>query len=134
MSKETPFLYISIADFKDPTLLVLGDAKSLNWLADQIEARLLLDFAAMDVSIRQVKVKLRMIPTTEDGSLNRHDNTNTFDWLISLTESRQFAEQLRALAASETLAHTYLDTASNNSGIEVVVSKGEYDPVAVFRP
>ncbi|MGQ0593349.1 MAG: hypothetical protein ACT4QB_12085 [Gammaproteobacteria bacterium] len=38
-----------------------------------------------------------------------------------------FAEQLRALAASESPAHAYLDTESNNAGVEIVVSKGEYD-------
>lgn len=133
MSKENPFLYVGIADFTDPTLLMIGDAQSLSWLADQIEARLLLDFAAMDAFVKQVKVNLRVIPTAEGGNLNRNGN-NTFDWLISLAESRQFAEQLRELAASKSPAHAYLDAASNKSGVEVVVSKGEYDLAAVFKP
>lgn len=32
-------MHIGLADFAEPTLLILGDSVSLNWLADCIEAR-----------------------------------------------------------------------------------------------
>ena len=38
-------LHIGIADFAEPTLLLLGDQDSLVWLADQMEAEQSIDLA-----------------------------------------------------------------------------------------
>lgn len=130
MRKDEPLLHVGMADFAEPTLLIVGDAESLVWLADYIDTQQPIRFAALSPSVRLVNVDLRLAPSDAGGSLHR--SGSVLDWKVSSVEARQFAEQLRTLAASESPAHTYLDTESNNAGVEIVVSKGEYDPSAVF--
>ncbi len=122
-------MHVGLADFAEPTLLILGDVASLNWLADRIESRQSLDFAAA-AFVRLLNVSLLLEPTEGDGSFNQQGAK--FIWKISLSESQKFAEQLRALAASEVPAHAYLDSITNSAGVEVVASKGEYSTDAVF--
>ena len=124
-------MHVGLADFAEPTLLILGDATSLNWLADYIESRQSLDFAAV-AFVKLVNVGLLLDSTAGDGGVNRHEAK--FNWKVSLPEAQQFAEQLRALAASEVPAHAYLDSAGNTSGVEIVASKGEYSPDTIFIP
>lgn len=122
-------MHVGLADFAEPTLLILGDAGSLNWLADHIESRQSLDFTAAPF-VRLVNVSLLLEPTEGDGSFSRQ--SAKFIWKVSLSESQRFAEQLRALAASEVPAHAYLDSMANSASVEVVASKGEYIADAVF--
>lgn len=120
---------VGLADFAEPTLLILGDAGSLNWLADRLCSRQPLDFAALPF-VRPVHVSLRLEPTEGDGSFSRQNAT--FVWKVSRPESQRVADQLRALARSEVAAHAYLDPKVNSANVEVVVSKGEYASDAVF--
>jgi len=116
-------MHVGLADFAEPTLLILGDVGSLNWLADRIESRQSLDFAAA-LFVRLLSVSLLLEPTEGDGGFSRQGAK--FIWKISLSESQKFVEQLRALAASEVPAHAYLDAIANSAGVEVIASKGEY--------
>lgn len=124
-------MHIGLADFAEPTLLILGDAASLNWLADCIEMRQAIDLSASPV-VKLVNVGLVIAPTDDEGSLSRNDTL--FKWRVSPLEAQQFAEQLRALAVSEKSAHAYLDPKANNAGVQVVASQGEYSGDAVFIP
>lgn len=127
MSSST--MHIGLADFAEPTLLILGDAASLNWLADRVESRQSLDFTGSPF-VRLVSVSLLFEPTEGDGSFSRQNAK--FVWKVSPSESQKYAEQLRALAASEIPAHAYLDSMANSAGVEVVASTGEYTADAVF--
>jgi hypothetical protein len=111
-------------------LLLLGDAQSLSWLADQIDSRQQLDFADSPNVMNKTDVHLYVRPTEQTGRLTQQ--ANVFDWEISAIEAPKFAQQLRELAASASPAHTYLDPESNVAGIEVIASMGEYDGSKVF--
>lgn len=116
-------MYIGLADFAEPTLLVLGDVASLNWLADGIEMRRPIDLATSPF-VKLVNVGLVIAPTNEEGNLCRNDTQ--FKWQISPMEAQQFAKQLRALAGSESSAHAYLDPKTNTAGVQLIASLGEY--------
>ena len=130
MTQEHSVLHIGIAEFADPTLLLIGDATSLCWLADQIDARRDIKLAEMTGFVHETKIGLHLVPATRSGSLTRLGDA--FDWEISAVEAQQFAQQLRELAAGASPAHAYLDPESNPADVQVVASKGEYDPVKVF--
>lgn len=116
-------MHIGLADFAEPTLLILGDSVSLNWLADCIEARQSIDLATSSF-VKLVNVGLMIVPSDDEGSLSRSDVL--FEWKVSSSEAQQFADQLRALAAGDKPGHTYLDSKANSAGVEVIASKGEY--------
>lgn len=121
-------MHIGLADFAEPTLLILGDAASLNWLADCIEMRQAVDLSTSPL-VKLVNVGLTIAPS-DDGILSRNDTL--FELKISPLEAQQFAEQLRALAVSKRSAHAYLDPRSNSAGVQLVASLGEYSENAVF--
>ena len=123
-------LHVGIADFAEPTLLLIGDAQSFSWLADQMDARREFDFAQMPSLVRQMNVNLRLVPTMQTGRLTRR--VNVFSWEISAIEAQRFAQQLLGLAASTSPAHAYLDPESNVAGVQLVASMGEYDQSKVF--
>lgn len=122
-------MHIGLADFAEPTLLILGDAASLNWLANYMETRQSIDLAVSPF-VKLVSVSLVIAPTDDEGSLSRKDTR--FEWKVSPVEAQQFAEELRALAVSENPAHAYLDPKANSAGVQVIASQGEYSAEAVF--
>lgn len=122
-------MHIGLADFAEPTLLILGDAASLNWLADCMETRQSIDLTTSPL-VKLVNVGVTIASTNDEGSLSRTDTL--FTWTVSPAEARQFAGQLRALAASEKPGHAYLDSKANHASVEVIASKGEYCADAVF--
>jgi hypothetical protein len=130
MNTDSPSLHIGIADFAKPTLLIVGDASSLLWLATSIQERRTGRLADLSSSIKLKNVDLRLSHANDEGRLERR--SGVLDWTISPLEARKFADQLRALATSEGPGHAYLDTSANDSGIQIVASKGEYDPDTVF--
>jgi len=130
MTQKHLLLHVGIAEFSEPTLLLIGDALVLYWLADQIDARQELKLAEMPSLVSQTEVNLRLAPATHSGSLTRKGKA--FSWEISADEAKQFAQQLRGLAASPGPAHAYLDPESNTSGVQVVASKEEYDLEKIF--
>jgi len=122
-------MHIGLADFTEPTLLIIVDEASLQWLAERIESRKFLDFATAS-SVKLINVSLLLHPVEGGGDLSRHEAK--FEWKVSPLEARQFAEQLRVLAACEASAHVYLDSKPNTSGVQLVASKDEYDASIVF--
>jgi hypothetical protein len=130
MIKQRAWLHIGIADFAELTLLLIGDANSFSWLAEQIDTRQDIQLAEMYGIVRPIRVDLHLIPVTHSGRLKRLGDV--FDWEISAVEARQLAQQLRELAMATSPAHVYLDPESNITDVQVVASKGEYDPEKVF--
>ncbi|RYG14218.1 MAG: hypothetical protein EON92_02885 [Burkholderiales bacterium] len=130
MTQLTSPLHIGIAEFAEPTLLLIGDAVAFAWLAEQVDARRDIKLAETHGVACQAAVDLHLIPATRSGRLTRL--SDEFGWEISAIEAQQMAQQLRELAATTSPAHAYLDTQSNMTGVQVVASKGEYDPVKVF--
>lgn len=130
MTQEQALLHVGIAEFADPTLLLIGDATSLCWLADQIDARRDIKLAEMTGSVHMRKIDLHLVPAKCSGSLKRLGDA--FIWEISTVEAQQFAQQLTELAAGTSPAHAYLDPESNAADVQVVASIGEYDPEKVF--
>ena len=116
-------MHIGLADFAEPTLLIIGEAASLNWLADCLGTRQSIDLATAP-SVRLVRIDMIIAATDDECSLSR--NGRLFKWKVSPLGARQFAEQLRAVAVSEKPAHMYLDVYANNAGVQVIASKGEY--------
>jgi len=130
MTQLTTWLHIGIAEFAEPTLLLIGDSDAFSWLAEQIDARRDIKLAEMHGVACQAAVDLHLIPATHSGRLTRL--SNVFGWEISAIEAQQMAQQLRELARNTSPAHAYLDTQFNMTGVQVIASKGEYDPVKVF--
>lgn len=129
MNQSSISLQVGLAEFAEPTLLILGSAESLRWLADRLEERRPLDLAHSPlVQLRGVGLVLKLVDV--EGNIERHGPT--FTWAISPTEAQQFASQLRELAASSEPAHAYLDPKTNHTGVQVMASKGEYSAEAVF--
>jgi len=69
-------MHIGLADFNEPTLLLLGDPVSLNWLADRIEAQQVVDFMAFRF-VKLVNVRLVILPADDGGSLREGLNKST---------------------------------------------------------
>lgn len=121
-------LYIGIVNFLEPTFLLIGEAHSFRWLADQLTMQY--SFTLEQVS-GKTRAILRFIPVTSVGCLSRLGNV--FEWKISLPEARQVEQQLRELASSQRPAHAYLDPIINDTGVQIVASVGEYEPTRVFN-
>lgn len=130
MTQQRSWLHVGLADFAERTLLLIGDTNSLSWLAEQIDTRRDIKLTEMHQTVRLTGVGLRLIPTIHRGRLTRLGEA--FDWEISADEAPQLARQLRELATATTPAHAYLDPQSNTTDVQVVASKGEYDPEKVF--
>ena len=130
MTHQQSVLHIGLADFAEPTLLLIGDENSLTWLAQQIDARRDLKLAEMPKIVRQTGISLHLIPAIHRGRLTRLEKA--FNWEISSAEALRLALQLRELAISPVPAHTYLDSESNTADIQVVASRGEYDAAKIF--
>lgn len=124
-------LHIGIADFAEPTLLLLGDQDSLVWLADQMEAEQSIDLAHVANAVLQRNFGLRILFTGQGGGLRRREAT--FVWELSRMEASHLAAQIRGLARSTSPSHAYLDPTPNLAGVQVIASLGEYDPGKIFQ-
>ena len=72
MRKDEPMLHVGMADFAEPTLLIVGDARSLVWLADYIDAQQPIRFADLTPSVRSVNVEdAWMIPLAREDDKER---------------------------------------------------------------
>lgn len=130
MTRQDSLLYVGIPDFAEPTLLLIGDEKSLSWLADQIDTRRAIRLEEMRGIVSQTLITLRLVPVIKNGNLSRLGDA--FDWKISAVEVEKFTLQLRELAVATSPAHIYLDPESNAADVQMVASKGEYDPEKIF--
>lgn len=111
-------LQIGLVDFSEPTLLILGDAESFLWFAQEISSR-------RHVTLDHRGTRLSVVPTASGDSLAQ--DGAQFTWEISATEALFVAGQLSALAASGSPAHHYLDPERNETGVQIIASLGEYD-------
>jgi hypothetical protein len=118
-------------DFKgDPVVLFAGDRAALENLAAFLEtlstsreqAQKVLD--EKQVFATKHKLPLKVEITTSPYGMRRKEAH--FEWGISQDIARRFAELTRAVAASDTPCHQYLDSGETDE-ITVMVSKDEYD-------
>ena len=123
MTKEQPSLHVGIAEFSEPTFLLIGESYSFHWLAEQIAARRTF---TLEQTLGKAHASLRFVPTTQGGHLSRKGDA--LEWAISVIEAQQATQQLKELAASNCPAHAYLDPLSNETDVQIVASIGEYDP------
>ena len=120
-------LRVGLVNFHEPTLLLIGDASSFTWLAGQLEIRcpLLLE-AEPGNEIRSLSIE----PSQREGRAFR--SGPVLKWQISAHEAVLAAGRLRELAAHPSPAHAYLGPEFAEAGVQIVASKGEYDPARVF--
>lgn len=117
-------MHIGLADFAEPTLLIIGEATTLNLLADYIQMRQSVDMETLPF-VRMVGIRLVIAQSHRESNLRRADSL--FTWEIASLDSSGIVEQLRELAASAIPAHAYLDVVVNAAGVQIVASNGEYE-------
>lgn len=128
MTTEQHGLQAGLVEFSDPAFLLIGEAGAFDWLAEQIESRR--EVALQSESNKEVAC-LSLVPSTHDDGAALKKGT-ILEWQMSANEATQVAQQLRELAASSAPAHAYLDPANNLAGLQIIASKGEYDPTRIF--
>jgi hypothetical protein len=120
-------LRVGLVDFADPTFLLIGDSRSFYWLAEQIKGE---RAVTLEGEPGKDRVRFSIVPSDSEGRVSRMGPI--LEWQMSASEAALVSRQLRELAASSSPAHAYLDPASNLAGVQIMVSRGEYDPARVF--
>lgn len=115
-------------DFVDPTLLIAGDSQSLKRLAILLRRDGDINFADFPDLIRLPNVGIGIVTTGESRLLAADDYVQ-----LQLTEADRsdFAEKVSGVADNARPCHNYLDI--QDSPLELVVSKGEYDVRRLFN-
>jgi len=109
-------------DFADPTVLIAATQASIHWLAYAFSSER--QFELQQVS-SQGRTRLVVTPTaTETGKLITRDGD--IHWEVSRQEAERSARNLFNLAQSDRAAHQYLDPDKNETGLQIIVSLGEY--------
>ncbi len=125
-----PPLHIGIADFSEPTLLILGESEGFLWLADLIESRWTGNLSTLVPEVRLANIaELELTYPGADGGAEQRGSV--VHWRIQDTAVGLFPERLRALARCGE-GHHYLDAPPSVATLQVVASKGEYDPRVIF--
>ncbi len=127
-------VYVGLPDFDEPTLLICGSGSGLSQLADFIESRRTLDAGSTaNTEAPVILVNLQLMLSTIKGTKSHlsTQTNNVISWSIAVDDAQPIAARLRALAASECPAHLYIDVASVD-GLQILVSKDEYDPTTIF--
>jgi hypothetical protein len=124
-------LLIGLADFAEPTLLILGNSASMYWLAEQVESADSIDFADAP-NAKLVNVQLLLERTGESGVLVR--DRSRFVWKLSAVDAAEIATKLRCLARGGVPAHAYLDLTTNSAYVEVIASINEYSDAVFVTP
>jgi hypothetical protein len=114
-------LIAGLANFAEPTLLLLGDMPGLLTLKDFFEKQ---DSVGIGRLLNLVEIQLEIHFAPEDSGLEK--SGTQFAWYISPMDAKKFARLIEEVASSEKPAHAYLDT-SGHTGFEIIVSKGEYE-------
>jgi hypothetical protein len=131
MANDDFKVYVGLVDFADPTLLIVTDASGFRWLAQLIASRQSGDLSRFSSEIElphDTRFHLRF--SDEGVGLERH-GSDLF-WNIAPTDAGVFAAQLRSLADTDCPGHHYLDPTAGIQRIEVIASKGEYNPITIF--
>ena len=136
MTHEHKVISRYFPDFKgEPVVLFVGNRAALQKLAEFLEALAQSRKQAQKVLddkqpfATKHKLPLKVEITTSPYGMRRIDSTSQevhFEWGISQDIARRFAELTRAVAASDTPCHQYLDSGEIDE-ITVMVSKDEYD-------
>jgi hypothetical protein len=130
VKKAHQSLSAGLVDFADSTFLLLGESDAFYWLADQIEGR---SAVAVEGVPSKGIARLSIVPTTKEGQEGRVSRAGlVLEWQMSSSEAVLVSQQLRELATGSSPAHVYLDPACNLAGVQIMASKGEYDPERVF--
>lgn len=127
MTNNQHNLRVGLVGFADPTFLLLGEASAFNWLAEQIESRCVV---TLDCEPDKDPVRLLIAPSKNEGKVSKVEGT--LEWLVSARDAVLFSQQLRQLAENPSPAHAYLDVEKNLAGMQIMATKGEYDPSRVF--
>lgn len=131
MPSQDNLLHIGIADFSPHVLLLIGDQQSLIWLAQEIAQKRLVRLKDHPTRARMAGIgDLEIVPNSEQSSLQLGSGHNVI-WTIASADAARYSEQLVALANAEQPSHVYLDP-TNGSDLQVIASKGEYDPAKLF--
>jgi hypothetical protein len=122
---------IGIIDFDTLTLLMLGDNRSLQILAEVLRKSPEVDFSSHSDLISLVNVDVSIRSTMHRSSIEIGAGTI----LLKLTEQDRlsFAANIEAVAVCKHPSHNYLDILPDGkSAIEIKVSKGEYDSTKLW--
>ncbi|MFZ6844167.1 hypothetical protein [Undibacterium sp. RuTC16W] len=121
-------IHIGIADFTDPTLLIVGSANELISLSKLFDMEIFdfLDISKFFISVG-INLNIQIVKNDSDVTVLY----KKIDWFLNCKDARNFASQIRELVKFEFPSHIYLNCSKNQS-IEIVVSKDEYDPNIVF--
>lgn len=120
-------LHLGLADFAEPTLLILGQSASFVWLGAQIASR---RDIVLERHLPKRQISLRFVPTAQNGRFFQQNQA--FEWQVSEAEAKTVAGQLEGLARANLPANAYLDPDTNTTGVQVVASCGEYEPTKIF--
>lgn len=101
-------LYVGLVDFTDPTLLLLGEPCSFDWLANRIVERRTIELKCV---LGKKIDSLVLVPVENEGYLLQMGST--LKWNMLESEANVVIQQLRELAVSASPAHAYLDTLNN---------------------
>ena len=131
MENDHPKVNIGLVDFADPTLLILSGASGFQWLAQLMESRLDGDLLKLSSGIELTcNMRLHLKFSDDAAGLQRHGSDLL--WNVSPSDAGVFADKLRHLADAGAPGHQYLDPTAGIQRIEVIASKGEYNPEQVF--
>lgn len=122
-------LQAGIVEFSEPVFLLIGGEEGFGWLAERIQSRCPI---VVQGDTSKAVGSLSFVPSPEsDGEASIEGAI--LEWRISATEAIEVARLLRALAASSRPAHAYLDPGRDRTGLQIIASKGEYDPMRIFQ-
>lgn len=127
MNSDQCGLHLGLVTFQDPTLLLIGDSGSFAWLAGELEAGrpvTLMSDPGVD------PIRLLLLPA--NGGVGCARAGGVVSWHLSRCEAVAVASQLRELAGYGSPAHAYLDPEVTTAELQIVASRGEYDPARVF--
>ena len=126
-------------DFADPTLLIWGDADGLSRLAELLEELAVTGVGRGLADLPWIRTPetfdLRIEIGLPETGLKRHagQSGDRFEWRLSADTARLYGTVVRGVAANEKPCHNYLESDTLDDGIEIKVSKGEYDGSSVER-
>jgi hypothetical protein len=131
MPPNRPLISAGIVDFDEPRLVIVGDPEGFLWLASLIESAWTGDLSSLGGKLHLAGVQLCIGHSGLHGGLEWRGTQ--LHWRLSNSALQLFPEQLRALAQSEGAGHAYLDDpAEEDTSIQAIASKGEYDPATLF--
>jgi hypothetical protein len=131
--------YAFFADFKGgPTLLLWGDnadmPKLSEFLRRHARAPRQINFDELDFCSAAGQTVVVAPKEGSSGGVRRVvGDESAFEWELSASEARKFADMVDVLATPSRRGHQYLDYPNSPQGITVMVSCGEYPADLISR-